>query len=321
MAQHFAQISDPHLTSLEGIRLGGLRLKQLGGYISWRQKRRGQHRPEVLAALQQDLHGDPTGQLLVTGDLTHIGLPTEFEQAARWLQTLGKPDEVAVIPGNHDACVPVPWENSFSLWQEYMNGDKAVDQPQDLSRFPTVRVRGDIAFIGLSTAVYTRWGKASGSVGRNQLGRLAGLLSAIAGRGLFRVLYLHHCPIPGYDKPRKGLTDAAELCDLLTASGVELVLHGHGHHNVQHTLQTKDGDAPVIGVGSASAIGNGKHEVASYKRYTVQHEDGGWELLVDTRTYDRDSGSFTNRQSDSFTLNRPGVQSKVAGGEISGSAL
>lgn len=307
MAQQFAQISDPHLTSLEGVSLRTLRLKQLGGYISWRQKRREQHRPEVLAALQQDLQDAPTGQLLVTGDLTHIGLPAEFEQAARWLTELGSPEDVNLIPGNHDACVPVPWEESFALWQAYMNGDQVGGKPSDLSQFPSLRMRGDIAFIGLSTAVFTRWGKASGSVGRNQLARLADLMGAIAGRGLFRVLCLHHCPVPDYDTPRKGLSDAQELCDLLRASGVELVLHGHGHHNVRHTLQTRDGDAPVIGVGSASAIGIGKHEVGSYNRYSVQRANGGWQLDVETRTYDPGSGSFTCGGNDSLSLTRSAV--------------
>ena len=122
---------------------------------------------------------------------------------------------------------------------------------------------------------------------------------------MFRVLYLHHCPIPGYDKPRKALTDAAELCDLLKASGIELVLHGHGHHNVRHTLQTRDGEAPVIGVGSASAIGKGGHEVASYNRYTVTPTDHGWGLTVETRNYDRGSGTFAGRASDAVELSRP----------------
>ena len=97
--QHFAQISDPHLSSLEGVRPGELLSKRALGYLSWRRRRRFEHRPEVLAALQQDLDQFELDQVLVTGDLTHVGLPQEFRQALTWLENLGAPDHVAVIAG------------------------------------------------------------------------------------------------------------------------------------------------------------------------------------------------------------------------------
>ena len=48
MSRLFAQISDPHLSSLEGVRPGDLLNKRALGYLSWRRKRRFEHRPEVL---------------------------------------------------------------------------------------------------------------------------------------------------------------------------------------------------------------------------------------------------------------------------------
>ena len=70
MPQCFAQLSDPHLSSLEHVRARDLLNKRALGYLSWRRKRRFEHRPEVLAALQRDLSGIELDQLLVTGDLT-----------------------------------------------------------------------------------------------------------------------------------------------------------------------------------------------------------------------------------------------------------
>ncbi|RLA48224.1 MAG: metallophosphoesterase, partial [Gammaproteobacteria bacterium] len=47
MSQTFAQISDPHLSSLEGVHARDLLNKRVFGYLSWRRKRRFEHRAEV----------------------------------------------------------------------------------------------------------------------------------------------------------------------------------------------------------------------------------------------------------------------------------
>ena len=304
MAQHFAQLSDPHLTSLADVRLRSLRPKQIGGYLSWLRRRRHQHRPEVLQALLRDLQQSPPQQLLVTGDLTHIGLPQEFAQAAAWLRQLGDPARVALVPGNHDTCVPAAWGETFALWQPYMAADGAPTASAELSQYPTLRVREDLAFIGLSTAVPTPYGKASGTLGEEQRRKLATLLDECRARGLFRVVYLHHCPAPGYERRRKALTDAAQLWALLESHGAELVLHGHGHHNVEHTLRSGQGPVPIIGVASASAIGGGRHEPAAYNRYAVTRQEGGWLLEVCARVYSPQTGTFTQGEQSSIELHR-----------------
>ena len=79
----FAQLSDPHLSSPDGARWRELANKRLLGYLSWRRRRRAEHRGEVLEALQRDLHGTRPGHLVITGDLTQIALPDEFRQSAK----------------------------------------------------------------------------------------------------------------------------------------------------------------------------------------------------------------------------------------------
>ena len=136
MQQSFAQLSDPHLSSLATVRAADLLNKRALGYLSWRRKRRFEHRPEVLEALQRDLSLPDLDQLLVTGDLTHIGLPSEFEQARNWLQDLGDADKIALVPGNHDSCVAAPWADTYALWQEYMAADDAVPGATTQTTFP-----------------------------------------------------------------------------------------------------------------------------------------------------------------------------------------
>lgn len=286
-AQHFAQLSDPHLSTLDGVRATELLNKRALGYLSWRRRRRFEHRREVLDALARDLNMDELDQLLVTGDLTHIGLPAEFRQGRQWLEQLGDPKQVALVPGNHDACVEAPFEDTFAQWQDYMGSD--TDTPDT---FPSLRERGGIAFIGLSTACPKPPLMASGTVGAAQLARLPALLDSARSKGLFRVVYLHHCPLPGEEKWRKRLTDASQVSAILTAHGAELVLHGHGHRAHQHTLATRDGDATVIAVPSASALGLHGADVASYNRYTVTRAQDGWHLRINARRYDRGLGVF-----------------------------
>lgn len=307
MPQRFAQLSDPHLSSLSQVRARELLGKRVLGYLSWRRKRRFEHRLEVLAALRSDLAQHPVEQVLVTGDLTHIGLPSEFRQAREWLQTLGTPKQVAVVPGNHDACVAAPWDETFALWQDYMASDGQGGNAAS-THFPTLRVRGDIAFIGLSTACPTPPLMATGTVGALQLSALPGLLQHCAGKRLFRVVYLHHSPVAGLEKWRKRLTDAPAVAAVLAEYGAELVLHGHGHRAHASELQTRDGRVPVIAVPSASALGLHGADIAHYNLYEVERQAGGWQLRIATRRYRNGatpgSGEFVAGQNTTLRIAR-----------------
>tara|TARA_R110002049_G_scaffold100867_4_gene245243 strand:- start:14244 stop:14855 length:612 start_codon:yes stop_codon:yes gene_type:complete len=163
-------------------------------------------------------------------------------------------------------------------------------QPANL--FPSLRVRGELAFIGVSTAVPKPPLLATGTAGAAQIRRLAGVLRETAARGLFRVVYLHHCPLAGREKWRKRLTDAASLESVLAEEGVELVLHGHGHRGHRNELATRAGNAPVIAVPSASALGLHGRDVAAYNCFTVAAHATGWTLGIDERRYNSGTRAF-----------------------------
>lgn len=318
MPQRFAQLSDPHLSSLDAVRPRDLLGKRALGYLSWRRKRRFEHRREVLDALQRDLAGTQFDQVLVTGDLTHIGLPEEFQQAGDWLRQLGDPTDVALVPGNHDACVAAPWRDTFALWQEYMASDEPLGNDTHAPAFPSLRVRGHIAFIGLSTACPKPPLMATGTLGEAQLRLLPALLQRTAAQGLFRIVYLHHCPLAGREKWRKRLTDAPRIQEALEQYGAELVLHGHGHRAHFNELHSRAGTVPVIAVPSASALGLHGADVAQYNRYAVQRNDSGWQLRIDTRRYQRESGEFGEGDSRTLQLERgqPGGAGRSGGEQI-----
>ena len=290
-----AHLSDPHLGPLPRPRFRELANKRLFGYLSWSRRRRFVHRPEVLAALERDLAEQGADHVAVTGDLTNISLPGEFEAAAVWLRRLGPPERVSVVPGNHDAYVGLPWQRSLGHWADYMAGDGEGGPPAGPDGFPFVRQRGDIAIVGLSTAVPTAVHLASGRLGAAQLARLGDALGRLGRDGLCRVVLLHHPPAQANVPRRKCLVDAAGFRDVVAAHGAELVLHGHDHSFHAALLPAGAGEARVLGVPSASAArARGRHLLAQYLLHRIARDGARWHLEVTARGFDPASGAFRN---------------------------
>ena len=65
----------------------------------------------------------------MTGDLVNVSLDVEFEGAARWLDTLGLPNDVTVVPGNHDAYIRRASGWALQHWGEFMRGDFHPNPP------------------------------------------------------------------------------------------------------------------------------------------------------------------------------------------------
>jgi 3',5'-cyclic AMP phosphodiesterase CpdA len=301
-----AHVSDLHLSSLEGVSARSLLDKRILGYLSWRHRRRREHRTDVLDALLADLQSEHLDHIAVTGDLTHIGLPQEFRQAATWLRRLGPPEGITVVPGNHDAYVRESWEDTFAQWSAYMFGDDAsvcgddaamrrkdaATSSEGVNPFPTLRIRRHVALIGLSTALPSGPFFASGRLGERQLTRLDELLEQTGRQGLFRVVLMHHPPAHHTVRWRKSLRDGAALREVLARRGAELTLHGHAHFSAATYLDPASGRNLAIGVPSASAIGKHVDRHATYHLYRIQHAEEGWRLRVAVRAYSLDRGRF-----------------------------
>lgn len=277
-----ALISDLHLPVPGRPALGELMSKRGLSWLSWVKKRRKLHRPEVLAALMADIAAAGPDHLLICGDLTNLALPEEFAQARAWLKAAGSAETVTVTPGNHDALVPVGWAEGLGQWADWMSPDPGANTPQE--PFPFVRQRGPAAIVGLTTAVPTAPGLATGQLGEAQLERLRSTLMALKARSLFRIVALHHPITPGAVSRRKELTDQAALRAVLAETGAELVVHGHAHEASLNSVPGPDGAIPVIGVGSASQIhGAGHNQPAGWRLFRISSGEGQWRCSVETR--------------------------------------
>jgi 3',5'-cyclic AMP phosphodiesterase CpdA len=297
-----AHLTDPHIGPLPPARARDLLSKRILGFLSWKLRRSAVHLDEVLGALVRDVHEIAPTHTVVTGDITNIALPEEFVRAARWLESLGSPRDVSIIPGNHDAYVPIPWAESLGLWAEYMAGDgaSALGSAND---FPYVRERDGVAVIGVSTAVPMAPLLATGAVGRAQLERLERRLSDLGARGLFRIVLIHHPPLRGATHARKRLVDADAFCGVIERAGAELVLHGHTHRSSLMTLDSPRGGVPVIGAPSASASRKVGEHYARYHVYKIAPDAPGARVTVEVRGLDEHTLKFATEHE--FELHVP----------------
>jgi 3',5'-cyclic AMP phosphodiesterase CpdA len=269
-----AHLSDVHLAVTQ--RLSGLASKRALGFINWQRKRKYIHRPEALDAITRDVKDYALGtcaadHIAVTGDLTNLALPAEYARASAWLDALGPPSDVTVIPGNHDVYVPQAKSWPAEYWGEFMRGDDGGTA----GSFPFVRRRAGVVLIALCSGVPTGPFLATGRLGRDQLARLSQALEQT--NGLFRIVLIHHPPVSPPKRYMRRLTDAAEFRGVLTDKGAELVLHGHDHRRSVVWLDGPNAPIPAVGVPSASAIvRHGSEDAAGYHIFRIDGEAGTW---------------------------------------------
>lgn len=300
-----AHISDLHLTTLRDIKVSQLFNKRLLGYFSWRHKRRVVHSSEIIEALLSDLRITRPDHIAVTGDLTHLGLPHEFAEARHWLNLLGIPEQVTVIPGNHEAYAGRAWRKSCAMWAPYLRSDINPDFSKTADFFPSLRIRGHVALIGLCSARPSLPFLATGSLGRIQLTRFEELLKTTGDAGLLRIILIHHPPVPGTIKWRKRLVDNQAFHDVLVRHGAELVLHGHTHASIFSGLTTPAGDIPVIGAPSASEFNPASGRCAKYYIYRISRTGSDWEVAMSVRGYVEGLGRFVAETENTLHVPPP----------------
>jgi 3',5'-cyclic AMP phosphodiesterase CpdA len=284
-----AHLSDPHLADPRGSRFSEYLNKRFFGYLKWRLKRKSGHHTDVLAGMIQDVRRAQPDHIVVTGDLTHLGLAAEFAKAKKLLETLGSASQVTIIPGNHDAYVDGALDCRLAEWADYMVSDGITVCEGTGSTveaiFPSLRVRNGVALIGISTAQPCSTLLAVGCVGNEQMQRLQKILIETGKMGLFRIVLIHHPPKFGVVSWRKRLTDAEAFQKTLQDCGAELILHGHSHHPSRTYLETSEGRIPVIGVPSASAAGENPGRRSRYHLYHVSPGVNGWNIRMCVRSY------------------------------------
>jgi len=281
MSFTIAHLSDVHLGPSPFPAFREMRLKRFMGYVNWKRGRERLNDMAMLARLVADLRAQNPDHVAMTGDAVNIALAAEFDRAAAWMKTLGEPADVSFTPGNHDAYVREALEGLAKAFAPWTTGDS---RPVGADRFPYLRVRGEIALIGLNSGVPTAPLMASGRLGLRQIAALGRMLEETGARRLARVILIHHPPLSkGASPPLRGLTDAREFERTIARFGAEAILHGHTHKRMVHYLPSsatcrEGGLVPVIGAPSASAASRDPRQRAGYYLIGIERAGAHWRV-------------------------------------------
>jgi 3',5'-cyclic AMP phosphodiesterase CpdA len=280
-----AHLSDAHLGPLPHAPLRELLNKRLTGYMNWHRGRGAMHNMDVLRALVADMIAQQPDHIAMTGDVLNIGLRAEFPRARQWLHSLGRPADVSFVPGNHDAYVRASMADIATYFAPW-----CCDDDSDM-HFPYLRHRGDVALIGVSSAVPTAPLLASGRVGADQCAQLAVRLDEARAQNVCRVVMIHHSPMRGGAHFGRGLSDARLFEAVIAAHGAELIIHGHNHRSSLAHIAGPQGRVPVVGVASASAVPGTERHRAGYHLIRIERAHGaghdknhaGWQINIQRR--------------------------------------
>jgi 3',5'-cyclic AMP phosphodiesterase CpdA len=290
-----AHLSDVHVSTFDGAKWSDFLGKRVfGGWhlLFGRSDYLGDKADRLLSAIGRDISELAPDAVIITGDLTSLALPREFEKARAWVETLGPPARVMVLPGNHDyytdeAAKSRRFETFFA---DYLGG---AEDP-----YPVVKRLGGVALIGLSSAISTAPHLATGRVGEAQRKKTAALLGEPDIRERFLVLALHHPPDPRFQKGRgrfRGLADTQEILALCAEHKVRMILHGHEHGGTRYEVVDpgRGWRCEVFDAGSATAISNDRHRQARYNVYTFDPERPRL-IGARVRVYDAAADKFTD---------------------------
>lgn len=291
-ALSFAHVSDLHLPFEPRLTWSQRFSKRQLSAWSWKRRRKVQ-RPEILEALREDLRVRQPARVCITGDITNFSLPEEYLRAREWLASLAQDQPVSLVPGNHDALMPVPFTEGLGRWSAYTEG----------GQWPYVVRQGDVAFIGVCSAVPTAPLLASGRIGAQQLVKLEALLKQEGAAGRRRVLMLHHPVVDGAVSARKALADRRSLRAVLREAGAELVLHGHAREARLESIEGPHGPIPVLCVPSSTALPNPRDEAARWHLVTLPAGGEPWARVL-VRQWSLAAGSFIDAAS--YELRLPG---------------
>lgn len=253
--------------------------------------------------------------VLMTGDVTALASPAEFEVAREAFKPLTSRFPTLFIPGNHDvytlpahrsgrmdrwfgAWMATPTELASLVSRAESAGAAGRSAPvpapsSDAHRvqYPTLHLVGEVAVLGLNPCRFHLG--SSGRLDPAELFRLEVLLQLPEVLRRFRVLMLHYPLLNQLGQASQNywrrLENRERLMEILRQYPVELVLHGHDHlRYLNHLMRADGGVTYLYNAGSAAFSRGFSYPIpASFNLYTVEGQ-----RLVQVEHYDRRPEGF-----------------------------
>ena len=263
MTVRVAHISDLHVLEWTGTSPLRFLNKRVTGLANLFGARKDAHPTWLLERLCEEIERQQVDHVIISGDLSNLALESEFEAARAILSKLGGGAQLSVVPGNHDVYTDGAFESGrferyFGAWMVPLDEPKAAEKAASAGRghYPYRKVLpSGLHIYGLSSAIPAPPLCAWGEVGEAQLTRLSELIASEETEPLARVVVVHHNvhPRSGFVEATARMRDRDALLSTLSATGCDVLLHGHTHTPQQHRLRRQDeGELIVLGCGSST---------------------------------------------------------------------
>jgi len=207
----------------------------------------------LIETLEKSIPGLRPDAIIVSGDLSQRARHGEFQRARAFVTAASEVAPVYVLPGNHDVSWwwrPLGPFGSGLLYRKYRRYFGPDLTP--ILRLPRAVIAGVLTSDGAawgSPSCRVRDLAAKGHLSKAEYLRVRGIFTDAAPH-LIRVLVVHHNVVRGERSGMRGLAHARRAMRRIAASGAELVLCGHDHHEAAHLV---DGRVVVSTAGTLSA--------------------------------------------------------------------
>lgn len=245
---------------------------------------------------------------VVSGDLSQRARHGEFQAAHLFLQRVRAHVPVLVIPGNHDIEW---WKSPLGLFGErikYAKYSRYFSPLTPVLELPGVVIAGALSAYGVAPGSLT-WNPrdiaVKGHLPASETDRVARVF-AQAPPGAVRVLAVHHNVLRGGISRRQGLAHWRRAWPRLLATGADVVLCGHDHH---------EGAGQIEGALAVSTSGThsfrtrgGRPSVfnqVTVDEHAVQIRHYRWES-AGRRFLASDTSSFARRAPEQVTVSVAG---------------
>lgn len=193
-----------------------------------------------LDALGRDLLEQAPELLVVTGDVTDRGTIAQFRSAKDFFNSVGIP--FIAVPGNREIALSAVLEWMFPSWLAMRRYSRFFGQSDRVVHRDESR---NILFIGLNSVHwFPAWPGRIPRATRYWLKAFAKDHSTYT-----KILFLHHPVLPvirGSSYWAHGLSDAGELLNICTQTGIDLILQGHKHRSAVMEVSVPGRNSRVV---------------------------------------------------------------------------
>ena len=194
---------------------------------------------ERILSLKEDLLAHEPQLIVITGDITDRGRVSQFRRALDFLSQVGLP--FIIVPGNREVSISAFWE--WILPRLAMNRFRIFFGQSDCILWKSDQFK--LALFGLNSVhAFPSWPGKIARESRYWLKQQAKNLSDYR-----KILFLHHPVMPvirGSSFWAHTLSDAGELLNICTETGIGLILQGHKHRSSVVEINVPERNAKVV---------------------------------------------------------------------------